>query len=70
MAFHIVIRGNRWKPGTIFEEFDDGVQECQMEQEGSRLGVRKHVGFIMPYSEIEPYVMRMNRRGLDRHLQQ
>lgn len=68
MSMHIVSRANnRWRQGTWFECFDDGCREVKIETVENRVKVVKEVGFIMPYSEIEPYTSWTMKRGLRYH---
>lgn len=67
MSFHIVTRGERWRKGTWFECLDHGCTEVEIETVENRVRVKREVGFILPYSEIEPYVMTVMKRGLKRN---
>ena len=68
MSMYIVSKANdRFRPGTWFECFDHGCQEVQTTTEQNRVRVVKPIGFIMPFSEIQPYVSQSLRRGLNHH---
>ena len=68
MSFHIISKANnRFRPGTWFECLDAGCREVVIETVDGRAKVVKEIGFIMPKSEIDPYITSVMKRGVRRH---
>lgn len=57
--------GNGFKPGTYVECFDYGCQRCKIKTVNNRMQVIGHEGIAVPRSELEPFAMRILKRGLD-----
>ena len=67
MSLHVISRNNnRWRQGTWFECFDDGCREVEVYTENNRMKVKREIGFILPFSEIQDYVTTAMRKGLKR----
>ncbi len=67
MALFVVVKPNPYfKLRTFVEEFDDGVQEAVMYQDGNRASAVNHKGLIFPMHQVRPFLMRVQSRGLDK----
>lgn len=63
----MVVKKNPWfKLGTWLQGDDDGWQEAIVETIDQRLHVVKTVGFIFPRKDIKPFIMRPQKRGLNK----
>ena len=68
MSFHIISKqNNRFRVGTWFECLDHGCQEVLVETVNNRMQVVKEVGFVLPHTEIGPYVTSVMKQGVLRH---
>jgi len=66
MSQYIVNKANPYfKNGAIIELFEDGFQECVMEQVGHRLSCIGHTGLVKPEPAVLPFCIKMLRRGFD-----
>ena len=66
MAYYIVHKANPYfKNGTIIELFDDGFQECIMEQKDNVLTCVGNTGLVIPELDVFPYCILMLRKGFD-----
>ncbi len=66
MAYYIVHKRNPYfKNGTIIELFEDGFQECVMEESGNRLTCVGNTGLMKPVDPMLPYCIKMLRAGFD-----
>ncbi len=54
-----------WPAGTYVERDLDGVQKCVVGQAEGRMTIDGKEGFVIPYSECEFCLMRVQKRGLD-----
>ena len=62
-----VWRKNPYFPmGTIYRKFDDGVEKCVMREKNGRQEIVGYVGMVIPFDEIEPFVIRIQKTGIDR----
>ncbi len=67
MALYAVVRRNPyWRTGTWVERHDQGVQKVRTKTENNRLRIIGHEGIIIPFSEIESFVFRVQKFGLDK----
>ena len=68
MSLHIVSRVNGpYKPGTWFECFDDGCRQVEVKTVNNRVEIVKEIGFLLPFSVIQPYVTSIGKKGIKRH---
>jgi len=64
MALYICYKKNPWiKQGAIYELFEDGFQEVQLDLTGKPIGNK---GIILPEADIKPYVIKMLNKGFDK----
>lgn len=67
MALYVVIRRNAWfKQGTYLEKFDQGLQKVRFKHENNKLKIIGHEGLWVPFNEVEPFIYRVQKRGLDK----
>ena len=67
MALYFVKKRNPyWRPGTWVECFDQGCRQVEVEQVEHRLKVVRDVGLVFPLSEVQEFLMRVQKRGLDK----
>lgn len=66
---YIVIRdGGPWPRNTYVEEDADGfVQATRMHDEDGRARPGGYYGVMLPLSSVRPYVLRIQRGGLDEY---
>lgn len=63
----VVFKNNpRYQIGTWFQCFDHGCQVVEVESVKNRLRIKKEVGGIFPFDDIDELVKRPRKRGLDR----
>ena len=66
MSYYIVHKANPYfKNSTIIELFEDGFQECVMEQVGHHQRCVGVTGLVKPEIKVMPYCIKMLRRGFD-----
>jgi len=68
MSLYIVVKRNPYalKGGVLLERDDAGYQKVETRTVGSRVEIIRNVGFIMPHKELDPYVMKVQQKGLDK----
>jgi len=64
--FFVKKRNPYWRPGSWVECFDDGCSEVEVEQREGRLVVIREKGIVFPYLEVRPFLMRVQKSGLDK----
>ena len=68
MSLHIISRVNGpYKPGTWFQCDDDGCQQVEIEQSGTRVRVVREIGFIRAHDDVLPYCTSIMKTGVLRH---
>jgi len=68
MALYIVHEKNpyRIKHGTFMESFGNECIKAEIRMEGNRAVVNRNVGLWIPLSEMRPFMMRVQRSGVDK----
>jgi hypothetical protein len=67
MSLFIVHKRNPFfRPGTWVELFDEGFQKAVVQQQGNRAEVLRNEGIVIPAESLRPYVIRVQKRGLDK----
>jgi hypothetical protein len=58
--------GGRFPIGSYWRLFDDGFERCKIKQENGRVTIVGYEGIIIPESELKPFVVRVQKKGLDK----
>lgn len=60
--------GGPWMPGTYVEENDGMLQAVRVRDRGGRLEPGGYMGFVIPMAAARPYVIRIQKTGLDEYV--
>ena len=65
MLYKVWRKNDRFTLGDIYRAFDDGCEKCIMEYQNGRQQIVGYTGLVVPFSELEPFVIAIKKNGFD-----